>query len=399
MATDFAKTLGTAGLGVSNLFRQNLAARGGGLGNFLAAAPSAIHQQFQETGFADRIKQKTASGMPLQQAIMAAIGETGEIPEDIDNLLETLKPGAEAKADNVNIYNPTTGERGTIDQNREPIPPGFQLAPAEGAPDPEGTNPARLRFVQARDAGELPSGVTTFAQFREWEAGLEPGTTVNVAGPDMGPILDFVSKEEAAKANAKITSINSSITSLQDLIEITNSPDAAQLFGLGGTAAKFSAPIAEFLGFEKAFGFFGPEVKTIGDARNKAATALADAARTLLNDDSGQLSKPEQQLAGRILGDPEAILTGPTQIRQAATNLLSKLQFLQGRTVASRTAGGVQPQEGSVALDAQTKARVHKRAKEILLKAGKTEKTATPADYDAAVAKARLEIVGQGGVE
>jgi hypothetical protein len=391
MATDFFNTLGTAGLGVSNLFRQNLAARGGGLGNFLAAAPSAIHEQFQQSDFSNRIKQKTSEGMPLQQAIMAAIGETGEIPEDIENLLETLKPGTQVQPDQKNIYelaNPTNVRPFDINN---PIPPGWAI----GGGPPTVPVPDRYDKYAAQEtaAGRVPM------TRKEWEIFAAPKTEVTVAPADYGPVLDFLTREEGAKANAKITSINSSVTSLQDLIEVTNSPEAAQLFGLGGTAAKLAAPVAEFLGSEKAFVFFGPNVKTVGDARNKAATALADAARTLLNDDSGQLSKPEQQLAARILADPEAILTGPTQIRQAATNLLSKLQFLQGRTVASRTAGGVQPQEGSVALDAQTKARVKQRALQILVQSGKTEKTATPADYDAAVAKARLEIVGQGGVE
>jgi hypothetical protein len=225
----------------------------------------------------------------------------------------------------------------------------------------------------------------------------EPGTVVNVAAPDMRALFGFAKEEQVAKRQDMLTKVNTAMQSINDLIDISALPNANELFGPIGQGARLLAPVAELMNFNKAFFVFGPDIRTLGQAKAKSATALADAARLVLAESGTDVSKREQELAGRVLADPDAFITSASQVNEAAKLFSRRLQTIATSITGELRAGGTTPQARTIdpTLDPTVEARITKRGAEILRNKGITEENATREQREQALDKAILEILGR----
>jgi hypothetical protein len=151
------------------------------------------------------------------------------------------------------------------------------------------------------------------------------------------------------------------------------------------------------MNFNKAFFVFGPDIRTLGQAKAKSATALADAARLVLAESGTDVSKREQELAGRVLADPEAFITSASQVNEAAKLFSRRLQTIATSITGELRAGGTTPQARTIdpTLDPTVEARITKRGAEILRNKGIDEENVTKEQLDQALDEAMREILGR----
>lgn len=362
----------------------------GGLGNLLFGLPSVMSRQSAVEYAQAAIQKAVAQGQSPQQAIAGLF--TGP------DASKFFQPDVLTALKDVSSMLPQPGT---------PTSQQMNLAEFErragGTVPPEVAATALGIVPQPPDKLQVAAGLKQFLGRDPTEAELQNffgliqqgGTTVNVLPPDMGPVFNFLNKDEAAKRHDLVTRINTAYSSINDLITLSSSPQAKMLFGPIAKGANLTAPVADFFGFNQAFGIFGPDIKTLGEAKNKMATSLADAARLIIEQGGRDVSRRELELAGQVLANPDAFFTSASQVNEAAKLFGHRLQEMQTSNAGELSQGGVTPTQGTVnpMLNPEVNKRVVRRASQILQQ--KQVKNPTPDQMDDALDQATKEIIGQ----
>jgi len=364
------------------------AGRTGNVGSALisAAFTGGRNEAFSEyqQGFFEALNQ----GLPPAQAFLKPLERNPNLlsqidVNDINKLVTIAAQGADAG---------TTQMQNLAELERRN--PGLQLpvdvqAQALGVV-PE--TPDKLRIAAGIEAflGRKP----TEAEYQRFFSLVsDPSTVVNVGAPDLGPVFSFLEKGQAAERQDLISQINTAMPGLNELEALTNLPEAQQLFGPIGSAAALAAPFAEIIGSTRAFGIYGPDVKTLGEARSRASKTLADVA-TIIFQNGRDLSNQKIRVVSDIMNNPNSWFTSATQVRTATKLLKDELQRIQGATAGELSQGGVAPEGGTVSISPGNKTRILERAKAILNAKGIDPETGDDAARKAALDQAKREIVG-----
>ena len=254
--------------------------RPGSLGNSLFSIPQRVAQSDATGRFQDAMKKSLETGLPMQAAMLRVFQDNpdflSELPDDVmsnaQNLIQ-LATSAAPNAANPKLENVTMdGQTSAMNINDpnviEQISQGQGVL--AGAVNPD-TIIQRIGELEKELGHPLDEDQKLRMAGALHEAAVN--VSVNPAAPDLSPIFNFLDKEHKTEILKRVDKINLAVDNLDQLIKLTDDPNAAMLMGPGGTAANLAAPLASIAGFDQAFGpLGGPDLKTLGRRPEQDAT-------------------------------------------------------------------------------------------------------------------------------